>query len=177
MRQSRILLLFFSFIAYSCNSIQVITHYNEKADFSKFHSFKTVNDIERPGNTDTYTEYEDLDRAIAGKMREKKYAESPDADLGVHYRIILNKKIDYNYNRDRLYPYTNYETYSRKYTEGVLIIEMRDRDTRKVVWQASLDLKINKRKKLENVIEDTINFIFQEYPFEAGSNKPVVQER
>jgi hypothetical protein len=45
------------------------------------------------------------------------------------------------------------------------------------VWQASLDLKINKRKKLENVIEDTIDFIFSEYPFEAGSKKPVIQER
>jgi hypothetical protein len=177
MRPGRILLLLFCHLAFSCNSIRVITHYNENSDFSKFHSFKTVNDIERPGNTGTYTEYLDLDRAIAAKMIERKYTEETDADLGVHYRIILNKKIDYNYNRDRLYPYTNYETYGRKYTEGVLIIEMRDRDTRKVVWQASLDLKINKRKKLENVIEDTIDFIFSEYPFEAGSKKPVIQER
>lgn len=157
-----------------CNSFSVITHQSERADFSKFNSFKTINDLERPGNTDAYNEYLELDRAIARKMEERNYIEEVNADLGVHYRIILDKKTDVNFDRTRPYVYSTNRPFVQRYTEGVLIIEMRDRETRKVVWQASLDLRINRRKKLENIIEDTVNYIFEEYPFEAGSNKPIL---
>ncbi|MDX1471651.1 MAG: DUF4136 domain-containing protein [Flavobacteriaceae bacterium] len=155
----------------SCNSIQVITHVNEKADFGKFHSFKTVNDLERPGNKDAYNQYLELDRAIAEKMKERKYTEKADADLGVHYRIILSKKTEVDIDRNRPYVYNSNRAFLRKYTEGVLIVEMRDRKAKKVVWQASLDLRINRKKTLDQAINDTIRYIFNEYPFEAGSNE------
>ena len=171
MRYHRILLLLLILVT-GCNSFQVITHLNEKADFSKFHTFKTINDLERPGNTDAYNEYIELDRAIAEKMKSRGYKEELDADLGVHYRIILNKESEVNFDRNRAaYLYTTNQPMITRYTQGVLIIEMRDRQTRKVVWQASLDLRINRKKDLEGAIENTVNYIFNEYPFQAGSNQ------
>lgn len=174
MRYVRILIIIPYFLAVSCVSFKVVSHVNESADFSKFHTFKMVNEIERTGNQGEYAGLEDLDRAIAKQMTDRKYVETPDADLGVHYRIILDREV--NYQIDPLsYPsYSSGYAYVRakRYTEGILIIEMRDRDNRKVVWQASLDLRINKRKKQENVIYDTVNLIFQDYPFIAGEKEP-----
>jgi len=165
-----------AFALNSCTSFSVVSHVNESADFSKYHTFKMINEIERPGSEGDYAGYDDLDRAIAKEMTDRNYAETQDADLGVHYRIIIDREVHYQ----MLDPYPYSPAYSsgygyaraQRYREGILIIEMRDRNNRKVVWQASLDLRINKRKKDENVIFETVHLIFQDFPFIAGEKNP-----
>jgi len=137
-----------------------------------------VNEIEKPGSEDEYAALDDLDRSIAKEMTDRNYIESKGADLGVHYRIIIDRQVDYH-----LDPFTNpysssgygYAT-AKRYSEGILIVEIRDRINRKVVWQASLDLRINKKKKKGNIIYDTVHLIFEKYPFEAGKNSPVIPQ-
>jgi len=172
MRFSRILIPIVAIAVSSCASFSVVSHVNESTDFSKYHTFKMVNEIERPGSEGDYAGLDDLDRAIAKEMTDRNYVETADADLGVHYRIIIDREVEYQ----MMDPYPYSQTYSsgygyaraKRYREGILIIEMRDRDNRKVVWQASLDLRINKRKKEDNVIYETVNLIFKDYPFVAG---------
>ena len=60
------------------------------------------------------------------------------------------------------------------YVEGIVLIEFMERASGKLAWQASKDVEFNPRRETsEAVIFETLNVLFQDYRYRAGSNQPV----
>ena len=163
-----------------CNTFKVISYQTPGTDFGLFSSYLVENPLQRKdAPKQNYAGYEDLEAAIKLNMDSRGYTESKSPDLVLRYRVIIDPKVEYrNTNRYNRYNY-NFPSYynldERTYNEGILLIEFRNSNTRKVVWQGSLDLKVNKRKRSKEVVLESVSTIFEQYPFIAGNNEPVRQ--
>lgn len=182
MKVLKMIFLFAPMIFWSCRSFEVVSHYNENTDFSAYQSFWVVNALKKKGAPeDSYAGLEEVERAIKNEMGKRGYSLSENPDLFVTYRIILDPDLNYRVN-NYYYPYYNpyYRTpaygYVRrgKYNEGIMFIEMRDSKTNKVVWQGSLDLRVNRKNKSSDVVAESVAMIFDEFPFVAGQKEPVL---
>jgi len=174
-------------IALGCKSTEVQSFYNESVDFGQFYTFKIINPLHR-GND--FSEKgieatENIENSIAHEMELKQYRYGTRADLVVNYQIILDDKIEYRVNdyyspysyRYSGYPYDPYYSVSKKhFKEGVFMIEIKDQRNRKLLWQGSLDLKINKKylKDSKSIISETVALILKDYPFVAGKSESLV---
>ena len=162
-----------------CNTIKVISHQTPGTDFGLFSSYLVENPLQRKdAPKQNYAGYEDLEAALKFHMDNHGYIESKSPDLILRYRVIIDPKVEYQTSRYNRYNY-NYPGYynleGRTYNEGILMIELRNSNTRKVVWQGSLDLKVNKRKRNKDVVMESVGMIFEQYPYTAGNSEPVLQ--
>jgi len=174
-------------IALGCKSIEVQSFYNESVDFGQFYTYKIINPLHRGDDFSEkgYEATENIENSIAQEMELKQYRYGARADLVVSYQIILDDKIEYRVNdyyspysyRYSGYPYDPYYSVSKKhFKEGVFMIEIKDQRNRKLFWQGSLDLKINKKylKDSKSIISETVSLILKDYPFVAGKSESLV---
>ena len=140
-----VLLIAFATILTSCNSIRVSSDYNEEINFTEFKTYAfSKSGIDK-------VEINDIDkkrilRAIDVELYNKGYRKSSiEPDFLINFFTKTNKKIDY-------YPSNNYFGYavpyggmghyasswylnSFSYNEGVLFIDIIDRNKNELVWQ------------------------------------------
>ena len=140
-----VLLIAFATILTSCNSIRVSSDYNEEINFTEFKTYAfSKSGIDK-------VEINDIDkkrilRAIDVELYNKGYRKSSiEPDFLINFFTNTNKKIDY-------YPSNNYYGYavpyggmghyasswylnSFSYNEGVLFIDIIDRNKNELVWQ------------------------------------------
>ena len=140
-----VLLIAFATILTSCNSIRVSSDYNEEIYFTEFKTYAfSKSGIDK-------VEINDIDkkrilRAIDVELYNKGYRKSSiEPDFLINFFTKTNKKIDY-------YPSNNYYGYavpyggmghyasswylnSFSYNEGVLFIDIIDRNKNELVWQ------------------------------------------
>ena len=140
-----VLLIAFATILSSCNSIRVSSDYNEEINFTEFKTYAfSKSGIDK-------VEINDIDkkrilRAIDVELYNKGYRKSSiEPDFLINLFTKTNKKIDY-------YPSNNYYGYavpyggmghyasswylnSFSYNEGVLFIDIIDRNKNELVWQ------------------------------------------
>ena len=140
-----VLLIAFATILSSCNSIRVSSDYNEEINFTEFKTYAfSKSGIDK-------VEINDIDkkrilRAIDVELYNKGYRKSSiEPDFLINFFTKTNKKIDY-------YPSNNYYGYavpyggmghyasswylnSFSYNEGVLFIDIIDRNKNELVWQ------------------------------------------
>ena len=140
-----VLLIAFATILTSCNSIRVSSDYNEEINFAEFKTYAfSKSGIDK-------VEINDIDkkrilRAIDVELYNKGYRKSSiEPDFLINFFTKTNKKIDY-------YPSNNYYGYavpyggmghyanswylnSFSYNEGVLFIDIIDRNKNELVWQ------------------------------------------
>ena len=140
-----VLLIAFATILSSCNSITVSSDYNEEINFTEFKTYAfSKSGIDK-------VEINDIDkkrilRAIDVELYNKGYRKSSiEPDFLINFFTKTNKKIDY-------YPSNNYYGYavpyggmghyasswylnSFSYNEGVLFIDIIDRNKNELVWQ------------------------------------------
>ena len=140
-----VLLIAFATILTSCNSIRVSSDYNEEINFTEFKTYAfSKSGIDK-------VEINDIDkkrilRAIDVELYNKGYRKSSiEPDFLINFFTKTNKKIDY-------YPSSNYYGYavpyggmghyasswylnSFSYNEGVLFIDIIDRNKNELVWQ------------------------------------------
>jgi len=173
-----ILLLSFS----SCQTSRVVSFYNEEVDFGKYKTFAIINPANRSEKLSLENKQSDelIEKAITKELNFKGYKREEPADLWVYYRFILDTNVNYHINDyypSRQYYDSNQYVNTTEYKEGLLLIEMRDPDTRKTIWQGSLDLKYKSRNKSKvDPLNDAMKMIFESYPFLAGQSKPIKQE-
>ena len=140
-----VLLIAFATILSSCNSIRVSSDFNEEINFTEFKTYAVsksgidkveINDIDKKR----------ILRAIDVELYNKGYRKSSiEPDFLINFFTKTNKKIDY-------YPSNNYYGYavpyggmghyasswylnSFSYNEGVLFIDIIDRNKNELVWQ------------------------------------------
>jgi hypothetical protein len=171
-----VLLIAFATILTSCNSIRVSSDYNEEINFTEFKTYAfsksgvdkvEINDIDKKR----------ILRAIDVELYNKGYRKSSiEPDFLINFFTKTNKKIDY-------YPSNNYYGYavpyggmghyasswylnSFSYNEGVLFIDIIDRNKNELVWQGIgkgyiyNDKPDNKNEK----IKDMVNKILLQFP-------------
>ena len=171
-----VLLIAFATILTSCNSIRVSSDYNEEINFTEFKTYAfSKSGIDK-------VEINDIDkkrilRAIDVELYNKGYRKSSiEPDFLINFFTKTNKKIDY-------YPSNNYYGYavpyggmghyasswylnSFSYNEGVLFIDIIDRNKNELVWQGIgkgyiyNDKPVNKNEKIKAMV----NKILLQFP-------------
>jgi len=168
----------------SCGGGKIVFFHNDEVDFAQFQTFN----IRHPYGTDQVVNdrIDQMTRNIEGKlsqeMQSRKYEEAEKGDLILQYNVNLNpnSRTDFQqgvpFARGGYLPYydpffMNGRTY--EFIEGIIIVELMNRETRKLVWQASKEVKYNPGKdNTEATIIATINELFETYNFVAGSAQP-----
>ena len=176
--------LFVLTLSIGCSTPQVITFYNEKADFASYNSFRVVNPTSEKDDfsKEARETLDQLESAIINQMEKRGYHMSHRADLIVYYRILIDQQTDYRVDNypsryDYYSGYSYYRVRKDQYDQGTMLIELKDAENRKLVWQGTLDLKIKNRSKIskDEIVEQTIAMIFERYPFLAGKAEPLFQ--
>lgn len=164
----------------SCAPPRVVHFSNENMDFSDYKTYRLIN---YKSDDKSFSEagmvvFSMLERAIDSSMTARKYKVVEKPDIIVRYEIISTIETQSNNARYDPHLYNSYYyspppryNNTKKITEGVLLIEFRDKKKKKLIWQASLDLKFSKKTTPISVITSAVNRIFTTYLYQAGSNE------
>ncbi len=178
-------------LIWSCSGSKVISFTGQKVNFQNYYTYR----VEHPRYPEDTSSVQDraallknkIEESISIQLNSRGYSNTQPADLVVTYNLILDKKVDYdvnnsysrsrynnypgNYNYyDPYNPYNPYRFNKKVYTEGTLIVEIREDFGNALVWAGSLDLKYNKSKsKKGDPVQNAFDIIFNEYNHIAGS--------
>ena len=185
------LLLLTATLFIGCTSPQVITYVGKDPRFENYYTYRIVHNELPPDNKEGRSDAElfmaKVENVIHAHMNSRGYSFSEISDITIEYKLVLENKVDYrrddsyrhrypnyNYNAYRYYPYAYYS--KREYTEGTLIVDIRESYGKRLAWEASLDLKYNKnhKGKADDPVERAFNSILEQYPYRAGSSDKVV---
>ncbi|WP_420581463.1 DUF4136 domain-containing protein [Reichenbachiella sp.] len=171
--------LFILFVLQSCSSPKVIKFLNTDLDYSQYHTYRLIHykSDDKSYAAEGMTFYTEIENAIEQNMATKGYQPADRPDLITRYEIVSTTATE---TRNQNYDPYRYNYYipptTKKYTEGIVLIELRDRKRKKLVWQGSLDLKYTMKGGAKLNLLTSINRIFESYPYQAGSNKKLVTE-
>ncbi|RED94358.1 uncharacterized protein DUF4136 [Marinoscillum furvescens DSM 4134] len=162
-----------SLIFWSC-SPKVIHFTNEKARFAAYETYEIVN--YKSGQREISAEGVEVQSIIASElekqMDERSYRRvSNDPELILRYELVSAQRSEVT-ERTSFYNF-NYREYTiRTILESVILLELTDRTTGKLVWQASVDLnKYAKKDSKEEILKDAIAMLFDTYLYRAKSNR------
>lgn len=173
-----IILLFFQ----TCAPPKVVKFLNDELDYSRYNTYKLINykSDDKSYDEEGLAFFNHVEESINQNMKNKGYSTHSKPDLIARYEIVSttttesnNRTYDpYSYNNRYYNPGWN----AQKRTEGVILIELRDRKRKKLVWQGSLDLKYAKKVEPSVTLSESIDRIFTTYPYQAGSNERIISE-
>jgi len=141
--------------------------FDQSVDFSKFRTFAIRDGRLNSKNPSLNSELvrkrinADIERYLSAK--ELVFVASGQADLNVRYTLGAARK-------------TELETYPAgwrgwgtrvvrvPYTEGTLVIDLRDPTTRSLVWRAIAREEKSDASKVEGKLDDMVKKSFQKYP-------------
>jgi len=164
----------------SCAPPRVIQFLNENLDFSEYQTYRMINykSNDKSFSVTGSAIFNRLETAIDSNLTVRNYQMADEPDIVVRYEIISTIETQTNnqrydpYNSSSYYfsPPYNYNNNAKKITQGVLLIEFRDKKKKKLIWQGSLDLKFSKKSTPADVITAAVDRIFTTYPYQAGNN-------
>ena len=161
-------------ILISACGVRVVQFVNTRSDFGAYHSYALVglkgkNVAEASDPSDLLGR---IESRIESEMTRRGYRKDDNPDLILRYEVIASSKTETNNNNSIFYP-GYFGPTSRTITESVILLEMTDFKTSKLVWQASLDLREhNKITKKKDVLQAAIVNIFNTYLYRAGQRTP-----
>ncbi|WP_421894692.1 DUF4136 domain-containing protein [Marinoscillum sp.] len=172
-------LLLLLILLFSC-SPKVVDFVNTRSNFNGYGSYLVVNF--KANQTDISEEgrkiLSEIEQNIHLEMNRRSYRPlNANPDLVVRYELISNQAIktqqnNYGYSPYSTFPSQNYVTV-RAVLESALLIEITDVKTKKLVWQASVDMdKYTRKSKQEEIIKDAVTNLFDTYLYRANSNAP-----
>lgn len=177
MRQIYLLLLPIIFISACGSSIQVVSEYPEKTDFSDFTTYQFIDPERIPSSNFTFNAYQQgiIYDAIAEELKKRNYAESYDNDLMVKVQGNIaygHEESDYSYNN---HPYGmrgwNYNQYPRNSSERnlTIIIDLVDVRKNELVWHGEAIQKLRRKdNEIELKLIEAVNAVFDKFIYQAG---------
>ncbi|WP_258105014.1 DUF4136 domain-containing protein [Marinoscillum sp. MHG1-6] len=165
-----------SLLLIGCASQKVVSFVNEGVPFANYHTFAVVN--YKLGNTPPSEQsasiYEAIEEKIVAEMNFRKYLqENKQPDILARYEIISNQKTDVSISNPYPYGYIMPIITSRSFLESTLLIELNDFKTKKLIWQASIDLnQYGRDQNIQKVIDQSVSKLFENYLYTAGSASP-----
>lgn len=161
-----------------CVSSNVIQFSNEELDYSQFETYQLINYKTKDQSQDAQGMmlYQSVEKGIHAEMTERQYKPSRSADLLVRYEIVSTLSPDKN---RPVYDQNEFNSYNQNISvptffsipESILLIEIKTKKTKKLVWQASLDMKYQKNKDAEGILSSALKEIFDTYRHQANSNE------
>ncbi|MFY0688662.1 MAG: DUF4136 domain-containing protein [Cyclobacteriaceae bacterium] len=180
--------IFISILLIGC-APRVVQFTNTAAPFASFTTFKILS---LKGSNLTQTDEQSdltprLEQYLSDQMLRRGYTtDRLNPNLILRYELISSTESRLNnnaspYSTSRLYGNplnNNYGGYpgffnARTFTESILLIELWNNQSKKMIWQGSLDQKnVQNQKKRSDPIENAVVTIFNTYLYKAGSNQP-----
>ncbi len=153
---------------------RVVNYVNNQSNFSEYNTYVLLGLKGRDvgENADPSDLLLRLESRIDSEMDRRGYSKSDEPDLILRYEVISSSKTERNNNSPFFDPYF-YQPTLRTITESVILLEMTDFKTKKLVWQASLDLREhNKITKKKDFLQSAVISIFNTYLYRAGKRQP-----
>ena len=170
MRLSPLILVVF---VYSC-SPKVVSFVNDDSKFDQYGTYLVVN--YKVNNAELSKQglelLNNIEMQLQTQLNRRGYqAVSSKPDIILRYEFISNNNSRSNVNRNPYDPFVTINT--RTFRESILLFELTDRKTKKLIWQASIDLKQqHKPQKKQEELDNAIVALFNTYPYRAVHAKP-----
>ena len=179
-------IMFLAIVITACaTNYKVVSFSNDSIDLSKYNTYQIINykkgkeDFSKQG--ELY--FSKIENGIKSGLESKKYMVSDQPDMIVRYEIISNLNVRQNSGNSNYYQNGYYDQFynqnnnTSRQIEGILLIEMKDRKTKKLIWQGSLDLKYSRKSdKNKDLLTNAVETILLEYNYNAGSNNQITLE-
>jgi len=182
------------FVFSSCSDLQVLTSYDDDADFTSFKTFGVINYDTNSVVSGRPTGFADgyFKMSIEKQMKERGYKISDVHDLEVYYYLKLNTSVETVVNSSPhyggYYGSPNYYGYYGGYgygsigigyggstsvsqvdhTEGTLIIDIVDVKGNKVIWQGTAKKGVDGKGSVQREIDYVIDKIFADFKWVVG---------
>lgn len=156
-------------------SPKIVDFVNSGSNFKNYKTYTVVNyktkysDISDDGHAILTL----IESNIEKEMERRDYEYTNDSpDLLLRYELISNQQTQYTQNNySPFYPSFNNYVSARTVLESALLIEMTDIKTKKLVWQASMDMdKYAKKSSKEEIVSEVISKLFDTYLYRAKSS-------
>ena len=153
-------------LLYSCAAPKVVSYHDENVNFSEFETFNIATETDVAAQS---TEEKDkIEAEILDEMEARGYRFSENGEMNVQYRIILEAKTNVHTDRrtTRYYgrQYRYYQTEVSRYSQGILLVEITDNRTHKLLWSSSLDLSFNQKSREKKDLGGLIEMVFSKFP-------------
>lgn len=157
---------------FGCSPISVKMDYDREADFSKYRSYRWVDQSQRTGKRrmvrNTLAEKRiksAVEEQLAAKGLNK--IEQGKADLLIAYHTGARDKIDvahygYHYGRRGYWRAGGVEV--RRYKEGTLVIDLIDPRMKQLIWRGWATGVVGDPEKAAKMIDTGVRKIFEKYP-------------
>lgn len=158
----------------SACSPKVVQFVNDDSKFAEYATFLVVN--YKVNNAELSKEglelVADIEMQLQKQLERRGYQPtSTRPDIILRYEFISNNNSRTNVNRNPYDPFVTVNT--RTFRESILLFELTDRKTKKLVWQASIDLKQqHKASKKKEELDKAIATLFNTYPYRALNANP-----
>lgn len=179
-----VFIIFSLFLIVACSSVKFHSDFSENTDFTIYNNYDTILwNIDNDSIINTINKNKIID-AVKLEMKLRNINKSNlTPTITISINIIRTNKIGtssytdyggyygYGYYRPMGYSVTNY--YNYEYTEGAIVIDIFDHQTKKLIWQgtAKEDFNSNSNPDLSSdKINYVINKIFQKYPVKQIKN-------
>ncbi len=154
---------------------KVVNFTNERALFDQFETFTVIN--YKVDNSQLHLPSKQLfdliETNILKQMERRSYVLSNvSPDLLARYELISNQNTEIR-RLDNSYGYYNMPIItSNTFFTSVLLVELINSKSKKIVWQASIDLKqFDKYSDKQKIIESAVLHIFNSFLHKAGTNE------
>ncbi len=158
----------------SACSPKVVQFVNDDSEFGRYSTYIMVNN--KVNNAELSKEGLELLNSIETQLQQQLerrgyQAITTQPDIIFRYEFISNNNSRTNVNNSPYDPFVTINT--RTFRESILLLELTDRKTRKLIWQASIDLKQqHKPLKKQEELKRAIKVLFNTYPYLALNANP-----
>lgn len=160
----------------SACAVKVVHFTNDDSSFGSYTTFTVVNLKSNSGNPSQDGEkiLSSVEKAIFDQMTKREYTYTPNTpSVVIRYEIISNQETDISYNPSSFYsPIYGSSFTVRTFLESALLLEMTDLTTKRLVWQASVDMKnFDSIKNQNEMIDAAVSQLFDTYLYRAGKKE------
>ncbi|MEM9328074.1 MAG: DUF4136 domain-containing protein [Bacteroidota bacterium] len=146
----------------------MIQFVNDEADFGSYSTYLITNF--KVSDTDISEDGELLltfiETSMIEQMDKRGYnLAEREPDLLLRYELLANLNQRTNVDQSFYSPIVRVNTTT--FRESALLLELTDRRTRKLVWQASIDLKESRKKPTEVILQEAITKMYDTYLYRA----------
>ena len=155
------------FCSFAILAQQINIESDETADFARFHTFairgSQLNSRNPALNSDLIRQKIDADIRKALEAKGLTFVATGRSDLNVRYTLGAMRKVE-----AEAYP-AGWRGWGTRvvrvpYTEGTLVIDLRDPGTRSLVWRAIAREEKSDASKVEAKLDDMVRKSFDKYP-------------
>jgi hypothetical protein len=160
--------------------MKVKTNHDESVDFSKYDTFKILEeDKANPITSMKESTRRIIEQAIGYELRNRGFLDSSNPELLVYFQTVVKGKNNvsdygsyYQGRYERSLPTSSTDANSSDFyvhdvTEGTLIIDIIDSKNEKVIWQGVVTKALKSDQEdvdVQGIVYDAVEMVFKDFP-------------